>query len=209
VAERLPACYDDGVMHAIGRPSLVVLTCMCSLVLTAACTRTLDCTSPGAQCGADDTDGSEGTLESGTDGGDPIGDPAIEVIRDVDILFVIDNSGSMGEEQAILAANIGSFIIVLEDDDVDANYRIGVTTTDMGNPWCPPGSSTPELGRLVMSSCKTRLNDFLFNNGAVDVQDLACNDICPLTEAELEILPTTTDVDAEAKPRPWLERIGG
>lgn len=44
--------------------------------------------------------------------------------KDIDILFVIDNSGSMGEEQANLAANFGAFIEVLEANDVEANYRI-------------------------------------------------------------------------------------
>jgi hypothetical protein len=43
----------------------------------------------------------------------------------------------------------------------------------------------------------------------VDVQDLACNDICTLDESELTILPTTTDVDPDPQPRPWLERIAG
>jgi hypothetical protein len=133
----------------------------------------------------------------------------LTVNKDVDILFVIDNSGSMGEEQAILAQNFGSFITVLEADDVEANYRIGVTTSDNGNPWCPAGTTTPEGGKLVLSSCKSRINDFLFNNGAVNVQDLACNDICTLTDAELAIVPTTTDFDATAKARPWLENIEG
>ena len=132
----------------------------------------------------------------------------LTVNKDVDILFVIDNSGSMGEEQAILAQNFGSFIEVLEAKEVEANYRIGVTTTDNGNPWCPVGATTPEAGKLVLSSCKNRLNDFLFNN-TVDVQDLACNDICTLTDDQLEITPTTTDFDTTAKPRPWLENIEG
>jgi hypothetical protein len=133
----------------------------------------------------------------------------LTVNKDVDILFVMDNSGSMGEEQAILAQNFGSFIEVLEAEDVEANYRIGVTTTDNGNEWCPVGATTPEAGKLVLSSCKSRLNDFLFDNGTVDVQDLACNDICTLTDAELTITPTTTDFDSTEKPRPWLENIEG
>jgi hypothetical protein len=133
----------------------------------------------------------------------------LRVNKDVDILFVIDNSGSMGEEQALLANNFGSFIEVLEAEDIEANYRIGITTTDNGNPWCPPGTTTPEAGKLVLSSCKDRLGDFLFNNGAVDVQDLACNDICTLSGADLEIIPSTTDFDSTAKPRPWLENIEG
>lgn len=133
----------------------------------------------------------------------------LTVNKDVDILFVIDNSGSMGEEQAILANNFGSFIQVLEAEDVEANYRIGVTTSDNGNPWCPSGTTTPEAGKLVLSSCKDRIGDFLFNNGAVDVQDLACNDICALTSSELQIVETTTDFDATPKARPWLENIEG
>jgi hypothetical protein len=133
----------------------------------------------------------------------------LTVNKDVDILFVIDNSGSMGEEQALLAQNFGSFIEVLEAEDVEANYRIGVTTSDNGNPWCPAGATTPEGGKLVLSSCKDRIGDFLFNNGMVDVQDLACNDICTLTSTDLEIQPSTTDFDSNAKPRPWLENIEG
>jgi hypothetical protein len=133
----------------------------------------------------------------------------LDVNRDVDVLFVIDNSGSMGEEQVNLAANIPAFIEVLEHEQVRANYRIGVTTTDNGNPWCPVGATTPEAGKLVLSSCKSRLQDFLFNNGQVDVQDLACNEICALTESELQIIPTTTDFDSTPSPRPWLENILG
>jgi hypothetical protein len=145
-------------------------------------------------------------LEKGSEVEDQL---QLTVNKDVDILFVIDNSGSMGEEQAILAQNFDGFIEVLEAEDVEANYRIGVTTTDNGNEWCPVGATTPEAGKLVLSSCKSRINDFLFNNGAVNVQDLACNDICTLSEAELTITPTTTDFDDEEKPRPWLENIEG
>jgi hypothetical protein len=141
---------------------------------------------------------------------DSIGDVKVQltVNKDVDILFVIDNSGSMGEEQANLAANFGSFIEVLEDPQVEANYRIGVTTTDNGNEWCPPGQTTPEGGKLVLSSCTSRLNDFVSQDGN-DVQDLACSSICNLDEAQLEISPTATDVDPVPAPRPWLENIEG
>ena len=81
------------------------------------------------------------------------------VNKDVDILFVIDNSGSMGEEQGKLAGNFSSFISVLEDPAVKANYRIGITTTDNGNPWCG-ASTTPEAGKLVFESCQDRIGEF-------------------------------------------------
>ncbi|MFO7561219.1 MAG: hypothetical protein R6X02_01145 [Enhygromyxa sp.] len=144
-------------------------------------------------------------LEKGSEVEDQL---QLTVNKDVDILFVIDNSGSMGEEQANLGANFPTFIGVLEAEDVEANYRIGITTTDNGNPWCPAAQTTPEAGKLVLSSCKTRLGDFLFGND-VDVQDLACNDICNLEAADLEILPTITDSDKNPAPRPWLENIEG
>src|SRR5690606_29867594 len=158
-------------------------------------------------CVIEEAEGSE-VVGDGDGNDEDWGDPHLTTNKDVDILFVIDNSGSMGEEQAIFAANVGSFINVLEQQGVEANYRIGITTTDNGNTWCPQGMTTPEAGKLVLSSCKTRLGDFLFGDN-VDVQDLACNDICNLEAADLEILPTTTDVDPNPKPRPWLENIEG
>lgn len=48
----------------------------------------------------------------------------------VDILFVIDNSGSMKEEQEKLKANFSAFINALVNEDV-GNYQIGIITTDM------------------------------------------------------------------------------
>jgi len=45
-----------------------------------------------------------------------------------DVLFVIDNSCSMAEEQADLSANVTKFARALEGSDVD--FQIGVITTD-------------------------------------------------------------------------------
>lgn len=45
----------------------------------------------------------------------------------IDILFVIDNSGSMSEEQANLGENFPAFIQVIEESGLD--YRVAVTTT--------------------------------------------------------------------------------
>ena len=130
----------------------------------------------------------------------------LTVNKDVDVLFVIDNSGSMGEEQGLLAANFPAFIEVLEAEDVKANYRIGVTTTDNGNPWC--GSTSAEAGKLVLSSCRSRTGQFVFNgNPPADATEQACTDVCS-TET-INILPTTTEFDPEPKPRPWLESIEG
>lgn len=51
----------------------------------------------------------------------------------VDILFVIDNSGSMEEEQAKLQRNFEAFINELVNKDIN-DYQIGVITTDMADP---------------------------------------------------------------------------
>ncbi|MEZ4321349.1 MAG: hypothetical protein R3F61_28000 [Myxococcota bacterium] len=48
---------------------------------------------------------------------------------EVDILFVIDNSCSMSEEQAALAANFGPFMQFFTGSGLD--YHIGVVSTDM------------------------------------------------------------------------------
>ncbi len=50
--------------------------------------------------------------------------------REVDVLFVIDSSGSMTEEQHGLSATFPRFVAAL--DALGASWRIGVTTTDMG-----------------------------------------------------------------------------
>ena len=135
---------------------------------------------------------------------------SVDPQRDVDILFVIDNSGSMGEEQATLAGNFGAFIDVLEAEDVAANYRIAVTTTDNGHVHC--AGTGAEAGNFVLSSCRQRLDQFVSQPGSaapVDAQDVACLDLCPEALADLEAQPTTTDVDSQERARPWLERIDG
>ncbi len=132
----------------------------------------------------------------------------IAVNKDVDILFVIDNSGSMAEEQALLSANFAAFIDVLEAPDVKANYRIGVTTTDSGNPRCPSATYQPEAGKLVLSSCVDRVatGEFQFNK---DDFSYACEDFCEKADADVEVLPTAIAEEAEARPRHWLESIEG
>ncbi|MFL5346304.1 MAG: choice-of-anchor D domain-containing protein [Hyalangium sp.] len=69
----------------------------------------------------------------------------------VDVLFVIDNSGSMMEEQQSLGANFSSFMSAALESGVD--YHIGVTTTGLdpssgGWSQCPGGAEGGENGRL-------------------------------------------------------------
>ncbi len=68
--------------------------------------------------------------------------------RDVDILFVIDNSGSMGEEQTALATKLPDFINVLAALPGGLpNVHIGVVSSNMG------------AGTFSLQSCETAGGD--------------------------------------------------
>jgi hypothetical protein len=126
----------------------------------------------------------------------------LDVNRKVDVLLVLDNSGSMGEEQANLAANFGPFIDRLEA--AGADYRIAITTTDLGGPNC---DGTPTAGTLQASSCLDRPANFVF--GQADVHQVACVDHCSLTDADLELRPSEIAGSDDLLPRPWIESFNG
>ena len=67
----------------------------------------------------------------------PAGEPT-----PADILFVVDNSGSMADEQEILAANFDAFINQIAGA---GNYQIGIVTTDLD-------SQNGELEGLAIST---------------------------------------------------------
>lgn len=62
---------------------------------------------------------------------------------EVDIVFVVDNSGSMADKQAELRRNFASFIQFANNQGLD--YRIGVVTTDVDppTPFNPRGCPDP------------------------------------------------------------------
>lgn len=81
----------------------------------------------------------DGGSDGGGNGG---GNPEVEVVVDsytqtetitgektVDILWVIDNSGSMADEQANVIANFSSFITGFIQEDLD--FQMAITTTDV------------------------------------------------------------------------------
>ncbi len=104
--------------------------------------------------------------------------------RAVDILFVVDNSGSMGGEQGALARSFGAFVDVLETQQVGANYRIGITTTE-------------GTGSLHATSCRSRLDDFISDGlfGYNDERQRGCLDHC--------------FVDSVGLSEPWVEKSNG
>jgi hypothetical protein len=136
----------------------------------------------------------DGSLE------DRIGVP-LDVNKKVDVLVVIDNSGSMGEEQANLAANFGPFIETLEERGAD--YRIAVTTTDLGGEGCGAGSG----GELILSSCLDRPESFVYAGD--DQFEVACAANCSHDGEALAIRPTAIESDGEELARPWIESYSG
>jgi hypothetical protein len=132
----------------------------------------------------------------------PLQSLPLDVQRKVDVLLVIDNSSSMGEEQANLAKNFAPFIEQLEA--VGADYRIAITTTDRGGPNC---AAAPTGGRLLASSCVDRPADFAA--AGKDVFEVACASSCALGDAALQRRPTAIAGSDELAVRPWIESANG
>ena len=89
-----------------------------------------------AACGP--TVRSEGTVDAQTPEVDATPLPTSDAqpgvgCEKMDVLFVIDNSGSMEQEQQNLIANFPTFISVLDMSGLD--YRVGVTTTGRDYDW--------------------------------------------------------------------------
>ncbi|KIG13483.1 hypothetical protein DB30_07995 [Enhygromyxa salina] len=169
------------------------------------CQSALDC-GPGATCAGGYCIGSQSNAgEAGSEdqGGDGDGDPVVE-IEAVSLLLVVDNSGQMGPAQRVLADHAYELVAPLEAAGIP--WRLGITTTDSGNPWCPPGATTPELGSLVFSICKARIGNFFFNNGQTDLSDELCYDICQVPDVGTN--PTKTASDPTPRSRPWIESAG-
>jgi hypothetical protein len=190
----------------IVRPLLLCLP----LVMAGCVNRVWTFGDDGSDTGGDGGDdggdgGDDGGGDDGGDGGDCVdycGDDG-GVDGDGPAL-----GGSMGEEQGELVSGFATLVNALDHADLD--YRIGVTTTDNGNPVCTGGQWTsPEAGQLQLSSCRERLDDFLFygTDPATDKRQDGCLDFCYLES--IDILPTSTEVDPTPRRRPWIEMIDG
>ncbi len=136
-----------------------------------------------------ETDGGSG---SASETGETETSPA-EAVTEVDVLFVIDNSGSMGTAQQQLQEGSEALVSALEASGLD--YRVGVTSTDNGNYWCRgSGVGTPHNGHLVFpTSCRQRQDDFYFSGTDTDVFEAACSERCAAEQIPM----------AEGAP-PWL-----
>jgi len=112
----------------------------------------------GAQTGGESTTGggmTGGQSSGGTTGG--TGDPNALGCNKMDILFVIDNSGSMSEEQTNLAENFPKFIEVLNAfQGGSLDYRVGVTTTSFPTELFGIMVGTGEEGALLKTDSMTK-----------------------------------------------------
>src|SRR5215813_14323777 len=80
-------------------------------------------------------------------------DVPVDINRDIDILFLIDDSPSMADKQQNLADNFPKFIQVLESIPGGLpNVHIGVTTSDMGTQGPPPNFG-PTVGAGLPGAC--------------------------------------------------------
>jgi hypothetical protein len=159
--------------------------------MTVGCGEVLTATGEGKAGGSGTGSGGEEPPPPDLPPDGNYGEAIIRIVdtANVDLLFVIDDSATMAEEQASLAQNATTFIQIL--DAAQVNYRIAFTTTDIGGvAFC--GNSINEDGMFVASSCLER-------------GDLAA---CDCLHETIEIVPTITEGDPELKPRPWLERSG-
>jgi hypothetical protein len=103
------------------------------------------------------------------------------VKKDVDILFMIDNSPSMSPKQAALAKNIPKFIEKIESFGV--NYHVGIITSDVGT----TVSDGATWGAGSESSCDSfsgddgRLQDLTCDkrNTVSPQASQACTSLCP------------------------------
>ena len=126
------------------------------LALVAACGGALDRetdTEPGDDDGPPDDDG--------TGGG---GATTPQQCNQIDLVFVIDDSGSMGEEQDNLRANFPGFISVIDDYQTDSgeplDYRIAVTTSgrDLHYTVATPEVCVPGIGCVDPPDVESREN---------------------------------------------------
>ncbi len=143
----------------------------------------------GDGAGGDSTDSSttHGSWDVPPDGNPTCGNADVGCVSQIDLLFVIDNSGSMGEEQLNLAKNFPLLIEKLENltgkdgEMVSADVQIMVTTTDFGNPMCTPFQThAPEKGAPIATGRNARIDRFTgLSSPPVSVPE-TCTDVCPV-----------------------------
>jgi len=119
----------------------------------------------------------------------------LECPNKIDLLFVIDNSGTMAVEQENLARNFPLLIRKLENltdrsgNKAHVDVNVMVTTTDFGGPLCQPFEHPdydPAMGAPIATSCLAREPRFTGLDTADEdpiVAFQACTNVCTNVEA--------------------------
>jgi hypothetical protein len=114
----------------------------------------------------------------------------------IDLVIIVDNSGTMGEEQLDLARTLPQLVDDLTNltdaagDPLEPDVNIMVTTTDFGHPLCTPFQKpdyTPRQGAPVYTGCNARIERFtgLDPMDPVVIEE-ACTEGCPVDVAPSE-----------------------
>ncbi len=182
----MASCGDDKDRDPVAEESAGSLTQSTASVGTGSITDT-DPTEASADTG-DKLDVGNNSTASGC------GSVDLGCTDQIDLLFVIDNSGTMAAEQLNLARNFPRLVDRLENltdsagMPINPDVQIMVTTTDFGNPLCtqfqPPGYA-PSRGAPTIDGCNARIDDFTGLGSNPDVVPEACTTVCPT-----DIVPT-------------------
>ncbi|MCY1005045.1 hypothetical protein OV079_05565 [Nannocystis pusilla] len=148
----------------------------------------LPTTTAGPDTTGDPPDGTTG--EPVTTGEDPPPETGCidgGACEQLDVLFVIDNSGTMGEEQSQLADSFPAFVKLLRGLSdangqlVGADVHIMVTTTDVPHPLCTPFEK-PDYdaadGQPIDTPCTDRLARFTGLGADPPVMSEICTSRC-------------------------------
>lgn len=150
-----------------------------------------------------------GTSTSG--GGDSTGDLQGCSGNDckVDVLVIVDNSGTMAAEQAQIGRAMAGLEQGLRARELDV--QVMFTTVDFGNPFCTPfqpARYSPSMGAPISTPCTDRLADFTGLGSPSEAVPEACTDVCRTPVApsedpfvafdpEGDNVPDVTEVDVD------------
>ncbi len=111
-------------------------------------------------------------------------DIPVTVNRNIDILFVIDDSGSMADKQSNLASNFPNFVNVLNTIEGGLpDVHIGVITSDMGTKGTE-GTPAPGVGTVGQGGCANVGDDGKLTTSGAAVTGAFISDIRGTTPGE-------------------------
>ncbi|MEM6993962.1 MAG: hypothetical protein AAF721_25850 [Myxococcota bacterium] len=177
-------------LGACGDPRVDEETTAAATESASSITATVGTPDPGTSSGEAADSTGEDKLDIGGGTGPGINCTGDQNCSLIDLVFIIDNSGTMGEEQLNLAANFAPLVEKLEmltdgmGNSVNPDVNIMVTTSDFGHPLCTNFQKpdyTPRQGAPVYEGCNARINRFTgLDPDDPLVIDEACQANCPV-----------------------------